>query len=131
MKLGLQIILGVLSLIPVYFGLLGITQGTAQFMPADQVVPELDNQFRYWSGFYLLLAFLLWWAIPNIERHTTILRLVCAALVIGGLSRLVSHLTVGPGNEQQFGGMILEIGSVVFLPWQARVARDAEVQAAA
>jgi len=129
MKLGLQIGLGVLSLIPLFFALTGITQGTSQFMPADQVVPALDNQFRYWSGFYLLLTFLIWWAIPNIERHTTMLRLICLALVIGGLSRLVSHLTVGPGDPQQFTAMLLEIGSPVFVFWQSMLKSDGTGQA--
>ncbi len=119
MKLGLQITLGILSLIPLFFGVTGLMWGTSQFMPADEIIPALDNQFRYWAGFYFVLAFLLWWAIPNIERHTTLLRIVCLALVIGGLGRLVSHLTVGAGDPPQFGAMILEIGSVIFVFWQA------------
>ena len=123
MKLGLQITLGVLSLIPLFFGVTGLLWGTSQFMPAEQVIPALDNQFRYWAGFYLVLAFLLWWAIPNIEQHTTLLRIVCLALVIGGLGRLISHLTVGPGDPPQFAGMILELGSVVFVFWQAMLVK--------
>jgi hypothetical protein len=125
MKLGLQIVLGILSLIPVFFGVTGLLYGAEQLMPEGQSVPPaLDNQFRYWAGFYFVLAFLLWWAIPNIERHTTLLRIVCLALVIGGVGRLVSHLTVGPGGPDQFGAMILEIGSVVFVFWQAMLPKE-------
>ncbi len=124
MKLGLQIILGILSLIPLFFGVTGLLWGTSQFMPEEQIIPALDNQFRYWAGFYFVLAFLLWWAIPNIERHTTLLRIVCLALVIGGLGRLISHLTVGAGAPDQFGAMILEIGSVVFVIWQAMLPKE-------
>ncbi len=86
MKLGLQIVLGILSLIPIFFGVTGLLYGADQLMPEGQSVPPaLDNQFRYWAGFYFILAFVLWWVIPNIERHTTLLRIVCMALVIGGL----------------------------------------------
>jgi len=121
MKLALQVTLGVLSLIPLFFGVTGLLWGTAQFMPEAEVIPALDNQFRYWAGFYFVLAFLLWWAIPNIERHTTLLRIVCLALVIGGIGRLISLLAYGSGDAAQVGAMILEIGSVVFVVWQAKL----------
>jgi hypothetical protein len=121
MKLTLQFTLAVLSLIPLVLGASGLIWGTALYLPVDQIVPALDNQFRYWAGFYLLLAFLLWWAIPNIERHTVLVRLICLALVIGGLGRLLSILTVGPGDTLQWLAMALEIGSVVLLPWHAAV----------
>ena len=130
MKLGLQIVLGILSLIPVFFGVTGLLYGAEQLMPEGQTAPPaLDNQFRYWAGFYFVLAFLLWWAIPNIERHTTLLRIVCLALVIGGTGRLISYLTVGEGGPDQFGAMILEIGSVIFVFWQARLPKE-EMEAA-
>lgn len=126
MRLGLQIALGALSLIPLVFAVIGVFLGPGQF-GVEPVSAALDNQYRYLSAYYVSLSFLLWWAIPTIERHGTMLRLLVAALVLGGLARLYSHLTVGPGDPGQFVGMILELGAVVFIPWQAAVARKAGV----
>jgi hypothetical protein len=60
---------------------------------------------------------LLWYAIPKIEQHFTLMALVCAALFIGGLGRLVSHMTIGPGTPQQWAGMFIELGSPILLVW--------------
>lgn len=126
MKLTLQITLAILSLIPLFFGVTGLLWGTTQFMPEGEVIAALDNQFRYWAGFYFLLAFLLWWAIPNIERQTTLLRIVCLALVLGGFGRLISLLSFGSGDPAQIGAMILEFGSIALVLWQAKLPRPAE-----
>ncbi|NQY98244.1 MAG: DUF4345 domain-containing protein [Henriciella sp.] len=125
MKLGLQIGLGILSLVPLLFAVLGVATGASYFMPDGGYPAALDNQLRYLSAIYALVTFLLWWVIPNVEKHGTVLMLICAALFIGGLSRLISHLTVGPGLEMQFAGMIAELASPVFLIWHRAVARKA------
>ncbi len=125
MKLGLQIALGILSLIPLFFSVMGIMNGASFFMPDGGYPAAIDNQLRYLSAIYLLVTMLLWWAIPNIEKHGKMLAFICGAIFLGGLSRLISHLTVGPGIETQFAGMILELGSPIFLIWQRLVARKA------
>jgi hypothetical protein len=123
MKLALQIVLGLFSLIPLAFAVMGLTGGMASADPAATVSAAVDNQYRYMSGVYVLVSFLLWYAIPKIERHFTLLAFICAALVIGGLGRLVSHLTVGPGTSQQWAGMFIELGSPVLLAWLWLVVR--------
>ena len=125
MKLGLQIGLGILSLIPLFFAVMGILNGAAFFMPDGGYPAAIDNQLRYLSAIYLLVTMLLWWAIPNIEKHGTVLTFVCAAIFIGGIARFVSYSTVGPGLDQQFAGMVLELSSPIFLIWQRLVARKA------
>ncbi|MEC7289343.1 MAG: DUF4345 domain-containing protein [Pseudomonadota bacterium] len=125
MKLGLQIGLGILSLIPLVFSVMGVMAGASYFMPDGGYPAALDNQLRYLSAIYVLVTFLLWWAIPNVEKHGTLLAFICAAIFIGGLARLVSHLTVGPGQPEQMAGMALELISPLFLIWQRLVARKA------
>lgn len=125
MRLGLQIALGVLSLIPLIFAVLGLVYGASYQMPDGGYSAALDNQLRYLSGTYVLVTLLLWWAIPEIEKHGRLLTYVCAALVIGGLGRLMSHFAIGPGEPTQFVGMLLELSSPVFLIWQRAVARGA------
>ncbi|MEM7661924.1 MAG: DUF4345 domain-containing protein [Pseudomonadota bacterium] len=124
MKRGLQIALGVLSLIPLFFAGLGIANGAGYFLP-DGAPAALDNQLRYLSTIYLIVTFTIWWVIPNIEQHKVPVRIIAGVIFLGGLARLLSHLTVGPGQPEQFAGMILEIAAILFIPWQAAVAKKA------
>ena len=123
MKLGLQIGLGILSLIPLLFSVMGVITGASYFMPDGGYPAALDNQLRYLSAIYLLVTLLLWWAIPNIEKHGTMLTFICAVIFFGGIARLISYTTIGPGQPEQFVGMILELSSPIFLIWQRLVAR--------
>lgn len=125
MKLGLQIGLGLFSLIPLAFAVLGIAQGAAFYAPGSDVPAAVDNQFRYLSAIYLLVTLLLWWIIPQVEKHALILTFVCGVIFIGGLARLISHVAVGPGMDFQFSGMIIELLVPGFVIWQRLVARSA------
>ena len=104
---------------------MGIVNGASFFMPDGGYPAAIDNQLRYLSAIYLLVTLLLWWTIPNVEKHGVILAFICAVIFLGGLARLLSHMTVGPGIETQFAGMVLELGSPIFLIWQRLVARTA------
>lgn len=125
MKLGLQIGLGILSLIPLFFAVMGIVNGASFFMPDGGYPAAIDNQLRYLSAIYLLVTMLLWWTIPKVERHGMVLTFICAAIFIGGVARFISYSTVGPGLDQQFAGMVLELSAPIFLIWQRLVARKA------
>ena len=65
MKRGLQILLGVLSLIPIVLAIQNVLGGAAVLQDGP-VTAALDSQFRYLSTFYLALTALIWWMIPNI-----------------------------------------------------------------
>jgi len=117
MKLGLQIVLGLFSLIPLAFAVMGLLSGMAGADPAATVSAAVDNQYRYMSGVYILVTFLLWYAIPRIEEHFALMAMICAGLVIGGLGRLLSQHAVGPGTQQQQIGAFIELGSPVLLLW--------------
>ncbi len=123
MKLGLQIVLGLFSLIPLAFAVMGLMSGMAGADPAT-VSAAVDNQYRYMSGVYILVTFLLWYAIPRIEQHFKLMAMICAALVIGGIGRLLSQGAVGPGTEQQQIGAMIELGSPVLLLWLWLVVRQ-------
>lgn len=121
MKRGLQIVLAILSLIPLYFAVIGVMNGAAMHIPAEHVTPALDNQFRYQSGYYISLFLLLWWIIPNVEKHTTPVRLLTVALFIGGLARAYSLQQVGHPLPEQMIGMYLELGAPLLAFWQAKI----------
>ncbi|MEZ5812109.1 MAG: DUF4345 domain-containing protein [Rhizobiaceae bacterium] len=118
MKLGLQIVAGILSLIPGFFGIYNAWIGTARFLPQELIDPGLDSQFRYQSGVYFGLAVLIWWLIPRIDRETTVFRIVILAVFLGGVARLISYLTVGPAGAIPFGSLILELCLPVLIIWQ-------------
>lgn len=117
MKLGLQIVLGIFSLIPLAFAAMGLLSGMAGVDPAATISAAVDNQYRYMSGVYILVSFLLWYAIPKIETHFRLMCLICAALVIGGVGRLLSQAAAGPGTPGQYVGQFIELGSPLLLVW--------------
>jgi hypothetical protein len=121
MKKTLQILLLILSLIPLFFGIVGIALGAGRWLPPEAVTPAIDNQYRYLSAFYLSLAFLIWWMIPNIEKHATPLRILIGAIFIGGLARVYSVYAVGPPPTINLFGMALELGSPIIIWLQSRI----------
>ena len=121
MKKTLQILLIILSFIPLFFGIMGIVLGAGRWLPAEVVTPAIDNQYRYLSGFYLSLAFLIWWMVPNIEKHTAPLRILVAAIFIGGLARAYSMMTIGFPPMANVYGMVLELGAPIILLLQSRI----------
>jgi hypothetical protein len=125
MRRGLQIVLGLLSLIPLVVAY-GALSGGAAGIEGRAVSAALDNQLRYLSTFYLSLTVLIWWMLPNIERHTVPLRILIGAIVLGGLARLYSLMTVGHPGEQFYTGMIIEFVLIIIIPWQAMVAKRAK-----
>ena len=119
MKRGLQIILAILSLIPLAFGFMGITGGAEMANGGQAVTAGLDNQFRYLSAYYLSLFFLIWWILQDLESRGTVLRLIVLAIFLGGLARLYCYIVVGPPPRQAIIGMILELASPVLALWHA------------
>lgn len=128
MKRGLQIFLAIFSLAPLYFGVTGVLFGAAGHMPAEAVTPDLDSQFRYLSGLYIGFTALIWWFIPNIDRHVWLFRLLTLAIFLGGLARLFSYLTVGAPAPELVAGIGIEIALPLIIIWQTAVARKAQLE---
>lgn len=126
MKLGLQIVLGLFSLIPLAFAVMGLANGAGGLDPGGQVAAAVDNQFRYLSGMYVVVTLLLWSVIPQVEKHFRILAIVCVALFIGGIGRFLSQTALGPGADFQLSGMFIELGSPLMLVWAWFVAKRAQ-----
>lgn len=117
MKRGLQIVLAVLSLIPLFFAVTGLLGGGQAANAGVAVTAELDNQFRYLSAYYLSLFFLIWWVLRDLENRGEVLRLLVLAIFLGGLARLYSYLTVGPPPVNAMVGMALELGAPLIALW--------------
>jgi len=122
MKRGLKIALALFSLIPVAFAVLGFVSGAGRLSP-EGVTVDLDNQYRYFSGMYLVVTLLLWRIIPSIEQHGRTLGLICAGIFLGGLGRAWSLVELGEPSQDLVIGMGIElIAPVIFVIWQRIVA---------
>ena len=121
MKLGLQIVLGTLSLIPLVVSLLGVTQGLSLWLPADGFAPRFDSQYRYIMGYYLSLSLVAWWIIPQIEKHRAVFRIIGGGIFFGGIGQALSWIQVGnPGPLASFF-TVFELSFPLLLLWQAQL----------
>jgi|CXWL01.1.fsa_nt_gi hypothetical protein len=121
LKLGLQAVLALLSLAGLWFGAMGLMLGATQLFDGSPPA-GVDNQSRYLSGMYLLFPFLIWWIIPSIERHAIPIRIIAAAMMCGGIGRLISLMRYGSGDDGQLISMGVEICAPLLIYWQRMVA---------
>lgn len=121
----LQLATAIACIVPITMGVESIFDGPSVIRGVEAPVPvDLDSHFRYLSGLLLGIGLLFLVSIPRIERHTIVFRVLGAIIVVGGLARLVSLLSVGvPGDGHRFG-LVMELVVVpLIVLWQARVAR--------
>ncbi|HEX8232793.1 MAG TPA: DUF4345 domain-containing protein [Caulobacteraceae bacterium] len=120
-KRALQGAVAVAGLVPVAGGLIGMIEGAEAFGGAGGAV--LDGHIRYLSGLLLALGLAFWSAVPAIERRTLMVRLLSAAVVLGGLARLYGAWRHGlPGATMQFALVMELVVTPLLCLWQARVA---------
>ncbi|MEZ5946357.1 MAG: DUF4345 domain-containing protein [Hyphomonas sp.] len=125
MKRGLQIALGIFSLIPLAFMAMGFLSGAERLSPGGVTI-DLDNQYRYFSGMYLTMTLLIWYMIPSIEKHGRLMAIVCIGIFVGGLGRVISMMTMGMPSQTQLVAVGIEmVVPVVFFLWQKMVAAKA------
>ena len=123
----LQIVIVMLSLVPILAGGAGALAGPA-FVGVD-LGPigrgtDLDSHFRYLSGILLGVGLAFLATVPWIERATLAFRLLSALVVLGGLARLLALLEAGPPSLPHLIGLALELLVVPLLAlWQTQVAR--------
>jgi hypothetical protein len=93
-KFNLQIVMGLLGIIPVATGLLGMMGVHDPVYVAAGVPPIvlLDTNLRFYSGVWIGLGLALWWLIPRIEKQTVLFRVLWGMIFIGGVGRLLSMI---------------------------------------
>jgi hypothetical protein len=113
-------------LVPLFAGGAGVIQGPVMLRGIDPAgAPiDLDSHFRYLSGLLLGFGLAFLYCVPAIEKRTMLFRGLGLIVLVGGLARLYSALTLGlPGPGHVFG-LVMELGTVPALVlWQGRVAR--------
>ena len=121
MKRGFQIVVGILSLIPIYYGGMGMITGAAGLMPAEAVTPAIDSQYRFLSAVYLGLGAMIMWLLPNIDKQATLFRIIVAILFLGGLARLYSYVSVGAPPANFVFGIVLELCLPLLILWHNKI----------
>lgn len=121
MTLALQIILGLVAAICLIGGFNLLNKGAMAFLPKGHApAPELDNLFRFTSGIYFGMGFLLIWVVSSIGQHTTLLYFLGLVVAFAGLGRAWSIAKVGSPGTYHKAMMWLEIGlgaAIIALQW--------------
>src|SRR6188508_796988 len=110
MGLTLQIILGIVTLICLLGGVNLLIKGTKSFLP-DNIPSQriLDNLFRFLSGIYFGLGFMMAWVVLNFNKVDDLIYFIGIVVVFSGLGRLYSSIKVGSAGRYFDFIMIFEI----------------------
>jgi hypothetical protein len=120
----LQIAVAMGSCVPIAAGAAGMLLGPRMLESASIASVDLDSHFRYLSG--LLLAIGLGYAstLPRIQSHEARFLLPTGIVVLGGLGRLLSLVTIGLPSPAMIAALVMELLVTPGLAlWQRRVAR--------
>ena len=122
---GLQILMAVMGLIPLITGAACFVLGPARMPGGQPVTPSIDGEYRFLSVYWLACGLVIYWMIPNIERHTRLFRFVAGIIFISGLGRLLSILLFGKPHPAYLIAMSIELFIVPLLvPWQASISES-------
>lgn len=110
MELTLRILLGIVTLICLSGGMNLILKGSKTFLPENtKPLPILDNLFRFLSGIYFGMGFLLAWVVITIQHITDLVYFLGIVILFSGLGRLYSRTKVGAAGKYFDAIMSFEI----------------------
>lgn len=118
MVIALQVLLGLLSLICLLGGMNLLIKGADTFLtesiPAQK---KLDNLFRFMSGIYFALGFLVAYVIYNLRYQDGLIYFIGLVVIFSGLGRLYSKIKVGSAGKYFDNMMIVELtlGAVIIV----------------
>jgi len=111
MELALQILLGMISLICLSGGANLLIKGAAKFLPEPAPPHQsLDNLFRFLSGIYFSLGFLIAWVVFSVDTVGNLIHFIGVVVIFSGLGRLYSRMKVGTAGKYFDFIMSFEIG---------------------
>ena len=123
-KRALQVVVAIGCLVPIGAGAAGIIFGPRMLDTGLISSADLDSHFRYLSGLLLAIGIGFASTVPAIETHRSRFRLLTAIVVVGGLGRLLSLLSIGTPSRAMTAALVMELVVTPALAlWQGRVAR--------
>ena len=110
MEIILRILLGLVTLICLLGGLNLLIKGAGSFLPeSSPKQPALDNLFRFLSGIYFSMGFLMLWVDFNFNLVGDLIYFIGIIVIFSGLGRLYSRLKVGSAGTYYDSMMVAEI----------------------
>lgn len=110
MELSLHILLGLVTLICLSGGLNLLIKGSNSFLPKTlPAQPVIDNLFRFLSGIYFGLGFLMAWVVFNFHKINDLVYFIGIVVIFSGLGRLYSKIKVGSAGKYFDNIMLVEI----------------------
>ncbi len=123
-KRVLQAVVALACIVPLVTGGMGIIHGPLWMKGVGAVPVDLDSHFRYMSGIFFGVGLAFCSCVPAVETKGARFRMLGGFVVIGGLARLWSLLSVGAPSTGHLLGLGMELGVVPCLMlWQAGFAR--------
>jgi hypothetical protein len=114
----------VLAVVPIVAGASTVILGADSVPSAGDPSPSLESELRFYSVWWIGAGLFLAWLAPRVEERTTELRVFCALLFLAALSRVFAAIATDWPSRGQIVLMGIEfVLPVVFVVWQARVAR--------
>ena len=105
---NLQRTLYLLAAIPVVAGAWPVLVGSDSVPHAGQPTASLESELRFYAVWWIGAGIFLAWLAPRVQDRTRELRVFCALLFLGGLSRIVGIIDVGWPRPSQLVLMALE-----------------------
>ena len=110
MEITLRVLLGLVTLICLLGGMNLLVKGVASFLPeSSPKQPVLDNLFRFLSGIYFGLGFLMLWVDFNFIQVSHLIYFIGVVVIFSGLGRFYSRLKVGSAGTYYTTMMVVEI----------------------
>lgn len=110
MELALQILLGFVSLICLLGGMNLLIKGASSFLPATiPPQPVIDNLFRFLSGIYFSLGFLVAWVVFHFHSINDLIYFIGLVVIFSGIGRLYSRIKLGSAGKYFDYIMLFEV----------------------
>jgi len=108
--LALQILLSLIALICLLGGMNLLIKGALSFLP-DPIPPQpvIDNLFRFLSGIYFGLGFLMTWVVFHFRAINGLLYCIGIVVIFSELGRLYSKTQLGSAGKHFDSIMMVEI----------------------
>jgi hypothetical protein len=115
----------VVAIVPILAGLWTVVAGADSVPDPNAAPPNVESELRFYSVWWIGAGLFLAWLAPRVTERTLELRVFFALLFLAGLSRVLAALdTDWPSTGQVILLVVELVLPVVFISWQARVARS-------